>query len=204
MLILFFFFHFLFFQGNAAEACATEFKFTRQEQDAFALESFRRATEAQKSGAFNDEIAPIVVTVKGVSTTISEDESPKKLRADKVPTLKPVFTKDGTVTAANASSINDGACAIVLASSDYAKKNGLKPIARVVSYADAQQRPLEFTTAPALAIPKALKLAGLTLAQMDAIEINEAFAVVALANTKVRKRFASRMKKKQKCDERID
>lgn len=127
-----------------------------------------------------------MVKTKAGEVTISEDEGPAKLKADKVPTLKPAFTKDGTVTAANASSINDGACAIVLANGEWAVKQGLKPVAKIIGYADAQQRPLEFTTAPSLAIPKALAMAGIKLSQVDAIEINEAFAVVALANIKVR------------------
>lgn len=173
--------------GNAAEACAKQFGITRQEQDAYALESFRRAVAAQKAGLFKDEIAPIVVSTKKGDVTVSEDEGPAKLRADKVPQLKPAFTKEGTVTAANASSINDGACAIVLASAEWARARGLKPLARILSYADAQQRPLDFTTTPALAIPKSLERAGLSLDQVDAVEVNEAFSVVAIANTRLLK-----------------
>jgi acetyl-CoA C-acetyltransferase len=173
--------------GGAAEVCAKQYSFTREQQDAYALESFRRAKEAQKRGSFKNEIAPVVVKTKAGEVTVSEDEGPAKLKADKVSTLKPAFSKDGsgTVTAANSSSINDGACALVLASGDWAKSKGLKPLARIVSYADAQQRPVEFTTTPAKAIPKSLELAGLKLNQIDAIEINEAFAVVALANIKL-------------------
>lgn len=171
--------------GNAAEKCASDYKFTREQQDAYALESFRRAIAAQKAGLLNEEITPVVVKSKKGEVTVSEDEGPGKLRADKVPTLRPAFAKDGTVTAANASSINDGACAIVLSSAAYAEKKGLKPMARIVAYADAQQRPVDFTTAPALAIPLALKRAGLKLEQIDAFEINEAFSVVALANMKL-------------------
>jgi len=127
------------------------------------------------------------VTIKGKTgeTVVSEDESPAKLKADKVPTLKPAFAKEGTVTAANSSSINDGACAIVLSSEGFASEKGLKPVAKILAYADAQQRPLEFTTAPAVAIPLALKKAGITMEQVDALEINEAFSVVALANMKL-------------------
>lgn len=166
--------------------CASQYKFTREDQDAFALESFRRAQAAQKAGLFKDEIAPIVVRAKSGDVTVSEDEGPGKLRADKVPTLKPVFLKGGTVTAANASAINDGACAIVLASGEWSTKQGLKPVARILACADAQQKPVDFTTTPSLAIPKVLKMAGITLDQVDAFEINEAFSVVALANIKVR------------------
>lgn len=171
--------------GMAAEHCANQYKFTREAQDAYTFETFRRAQEAQKAGRFKDEIAPITVKTKAGETLVSEDEGPAKLRKDKVPQLKPAFTKDGTVTAANSSSLNDGACALVLASEEYASSKGLKPVARIIGYADAQQKGIDFTTTPALAIPKALKMAGLTLAQLDAVEINEAFAVVAMANTKI-------------------
>jgi acetyl-CoA C-acetyltransferase len=171
--------------GMAAEHCSKQYSISRQDQDAYALESFRRASEAQKAGRFNDEIAPITIKTKKGEVTVSEDESPAKLKADKVPTLKPAFTKEGSVTAANSSSINDGACAIVLASAKWAEEQGLKPIARIVAYIDAQQKPIDFTTSPSVGIPAVLKRAGLTLAQMDAIEINEAFSVVALANMKI-------------------
>jgi len=171
--------------GNAAEVCAKQFGFTRKQQDDFALETFRRAQEAQAAGKFAAEIAPVTLTIKGVETVVSEDEGPRKLRKDKVPTLKPAFAKEGTVTAANSSSLNDGAAAIVLASAEYAQSKGLKPLARILGYADAQQLPVEFTTAPAKAIPLALARAGISLEQVDAFEINEAFAVVALANQKL-------------------
>ena len=170
----------------AAEHCAKQYKFTREAQDAYTFETFRRAQDAQKNGRFKDEIAPILVKTKAGEVLVSEDEGPAKLRKEKVPTLKPAFTKEGTVTAANSSSLNDGACALVLASEDYATSKGLKPLARIIGYADAQQNGIDFTTTPALAIPKALKMAGITLAQLDAVEINEAFAVVAMANTQVR------------------
>lgn len=179
--------------GNAAEACARNQSFTREQQDAYALETFRRARDAQKNGLFNDEIVPVTFSTKKGEVTVSEDEGPGKLRADKVPTLKPAFDKQGTVTAANSSSLNDGACALVLASEAWAKERGLQPLARILGYADAQQRPIDFTTAPALAIPKSLEKAGLNIADMDAIEINEAFSVVALANIKLLNLDASKV-----------
>lgn len=171
--------------GMAAEHCAKQFQFSREAQDAYTFETFRRAQDAQKNGRFKDEIAPIMVKTKAGEVLVSEDEGPAKLKKDKVPTLKPAFTKEGTVTAANSSSLNDGACALVLASEDFAASKGLKPLARIIGYADAQQNGIDFTTTPSLAIPKALKMAGITLAQVDAVEINEAFAVVAMANTKI-------------------
>lgn len=171
--------------GIAAEVCADTYKFSRQEQDAYALESFRRATEATKAGRFKDEIAEVKVTVKGKETIVSEDEGPKKLIASKVPTLKPAFKPNGTVTAANASALNDGAAALVLANGAWARARGLKPLARIVGYGDAEKQPIEFTTAPSLAIPKAIKHAGLTAKQISFYEINEAFSVVNLANTKL-------------------
>ncbi len=139
-----------------------------------------------QAGKFKDEIVEIKVSVKGKESVISEDEGPKKLIAAKVPTLKPAFKSvGGTVTAANSSALNDGAAALVLASASWAKARGLKPLARIRGFADAAKQPVEFTTAPALAIPKALKHAGLTAAQVSAYEINEAFSVVNLANMKV-------------------
>lgn len=171
--------------GMAAEHCANQYKFTRAQQDEYTFETFRRAQEAQKEGRFKDEIEPITIKSKTGDVVVSEDESPAKLRKDKVPTLKPAFTKDGTVTAANSSSLNDGACAIVLSSDAFASSHNLKPLARIIGYADAQQKPVDFTTTPALAIPMALKNAGITLDQVDALEINEAFAVVAMANTQI-------------------
>lgn len=171
--------------GMAAEHCASQYKFTRAQQDEYTFETFRRAQEAQKEGRFKDEIEPVTIKSKTGDVIVSEDESPAKLRKDKVPTLKPAFTKDGTVTAANSSSLNDGACAIVLASDAFATSHNLKPLARIIGYADAQQQPIDFTTTPALAIPLALKNAGITLDQVDALEINEAFAVVAMANTQL-------------------
>jgi len=160
--------------GNAAEHCAKQFKFSREAQDAFTFETFARAQAAQKDGRFAEEIVPITISGKGGDVVVSEDEGPRKLKKDKVPTLKPVFDKSGsgTVTAANSSSLNDGAAAVVLSSAEFASKHGLKPVARVLAYADAQQKPIDFTTTPALAIPKALEKAGLTMDQIDAFEIN--------------------------------
>ena len=174
--------------GSAAELCATECKISREDQDAYALESYRRSQDAYKHGAFKDEIAPVSVPVRGKDPMIvSEDEEYKNLRAEKVPQLKPAFQKDGTVTAANASKLNDGAAAVVLMSAEKAKKLGLKPVARILGFADAQQAPEWFTTTPAKAIPLALDRAGVKLDQVDYFEINEAFSVVAIANNNLLK-----------------
>ena len=174
--------------GNAAELCATECKISREEQDAYALESYRRSVEAYKNGAFKDEIAPISVPVRGKDPiVVSEDEEYKNLKADKVPSLKPAFQKDGTVTAANASKLNDGAAALVLMSKEKADQLGIRPIAKIRSYADAQQAPEWFTTAPAKALPRAIEKAGLQPEQIDYYEINEAFSVVAIANNQLMK-----------------
>jgi acetyl-CoA C-acetyltransferase len=174
--------------GNAAELCATECKISREEQDAYALESYRRSNEAYKNGAFRDEIAPISVPVRGKDPiVISEDEEYKNLKADKVPSLKPAFQKDGTVTAANASKLNDGAAALVLMSKEKADQLGIRPIARIRSFADAQQAPEWFTTSPAKALPRAIEKAGLKPEQIDYYEINEAFSVVAIANNQLMK-----------------
>jgi acetyl-CoA C-acetyltransferase len=172
--------------GNAAELCATEYKISREEQDAYALESYRRSKEAYAQGLFKDEISPVSIAVKGKDPlVVSEDEEYKNLRADKVPTLKPAFTKDGTVTAANASKLNDGAAAVILMSKEKAEKLGLRAVARIRSFADAQQAPEWFTTTPSKAIPRALDKAGLKMEQVDLFEINEAFSVVAIANNKI-------------------
>jgi acetyl-CoA C-acetyltransferase len=169
--------------GSAAELCATECNITREEQDAFAIESYKRAQEAQKAGKFDKEIVAIEVKDrKGEITLISSDEEPNAVKFDKIPGLKPVFKKDGTVTAANASTLNDGATALVLMSADKAKELGIKPLAKIISFADAQQAPEWFTTAPAKAIPLALHKANIDINAVDYFEINEAFSVVALAN----------------------
>jgi acetyl-CoA C-acetyltransferase len=156
---------------------------TRQDQDAYAITSYKRAAAAWASGKFKDEIVSVTITDrKGNSTLFNEDEEYKNVNFDKIPGLRPAFTKDGTVTAANASTINDGASALVLMSASKAKELGLKPIARIKGFADAAQDPMWFTTAPSLAIPKAWKQAGITAKDVDYYEINEAFSAVAIAN----------------------
>ncbi|WP_341843490.1 acetyl-CoA C-acyltransferase [Chitinophaga caseinilytica] len=172
-----------FHMGNAAEICATEYKISREDQDAYAKQSYQRAAEAWEKGYFAGEIVP--VTTGGKSpVTVSDDEEYKKVNFEKMATLKPAFQKDGTVTAANASKINDGAAAVVLASGEKVKELGLKPLARIVSFADASQAPEWFTTTPVKAVNKALAKAKLDIGQMDFVEINEAFSCVALANEK--------------------
>lgn len=168
--------------GNCAEQCATKFKFTREQQDAYAIESFKRANAAQKDGRFAAEITPVEITdAKGNVTKVEQDESPAKVKYDKIPSLKPSFQKDGTITPANASSINDGAAALVLASAATAKEKGLKPLARLVAFGGHAQDPVWFTTAPVAATQKALKSAGWSVADVDLWEVNEAFAVVPMA-----------------------
>ncbi len=172
--------------GNAAELCATDCKITREEQDAYAIESYKRSQAAYAKGSFKEEIVPVNIPQRGKDDLIvSEDEEFRKVDFNKVPTLKPVFVKDGTVTAANASTLNDGAAALVLMSAEKAKELGLKPLATIVSYADAQQAPELFTTAPSKALPRAVEKAGLTLKDLEYIEINEAFSAVAVANNKL-------------------
>ena len=172
--------------GNCAELCAKEHGITREEQDAFAITSYTRASEAWKAGKFNDEIVPVAVPQrKGDPIIISEDEEYKNVFLDKIPGLRPAFDKEGTITAANASTLNDGASALILASAEAVEKHGLTPIAKLVSYADAAQAPEWFTTAPSLAIPKALDKAGLKTSDVDFWELNEAFAVVGIANTRI-------------------
>jgi len=174
-----------FHMGNCAEDCAKKYNISREAQDNFALESYNRAANATKNGLFKNEIVAVQIPAakKGdPPVEIIEDEEIKKLKADKVASLKPAFIKDGTVTAANASKLNDGAAALVIMSAGKAKELKVKPLAKIISFADAEQAPVEFTTAPAAAIPKALKKAGLTTKDIDYFEINEAFSVVALAN----------------------
>lgn len=172
--------------GSAAELCATECGFSREDQDAYAIQSYERAQSAQKEGKFNNEIIPVEIKGrKGDIVVVSEDEEPMAVKFDKIPGLKPVFKKDGTVTAANASTLNDGAAALVLMSAEKAAELGIKPLAKILSYADAQQAPEWFTTAPSKAIPLALKKAGKTVKDVDYFEINEAFSVVSLANNKL-------------------
>jgi acetyl-CoA C-acetyltransferase len=170
-----------FHMGNAGELCAKERGFTREAQDAFAKESYRRALAAQTEGRFNDEMVSVVVPGRKGDVTVSVDEEPSRGDPDKMATLKPAFDKAGTITAANASKLNDGASALVLASGDAVKRLGLTPLARVVGYGGAAQAPEWFTTAPAKAIENTLKRLGLTVADIDLFEINEAFSVVALA-----------------------
>jgi len=171
--------------GSAAELCAETCNISREDQDKFAIESYKRAQNAQANGKFKDEIVAVEIKDrKGEITLFSEDEEPAAVKFDKIPSLKPVFKKDGTVTAANASTLNDGAAALVLMSADKAKELSLNPIAKILAYADAQQAPEWFTTAPSKAIPLALKRANITKEQVDYFEINEAFSVVSLANNK--------------------
>ena len=172
--------------GNCADMCAKEHNISREEQDQFAIDSYTKASEAWKQGKFNDEIVPVSIPQrKGDPIVFSEDEEYKNVKMDKIPALRPVFTKEGTVTAANASTLNDGASALVLASKEAVEKHGLKPIAKVVSYADASQAPEWFTTAPAKALPIAIQKAGLKNDDIDFWELNEAFSVVGLANIKL-------------------
>ena len=171
--------------GNCADLCAREKGFSREDQDTFAMESYNRASKAWSEGKFNDEIVPVAIPQrKGDPILFSEDEEYKNVKMDKIPTLRPAFSKEGTVTAANASTLNDGASALVLMSKEKMEALGLTPLAKVVSYADAAQAPEWFTTAPSLALPKALKKAGLDNSDIDFWELNEAFSVVGLANNK--------------------
>lgn len=175
-----------FHMGNAAEICAKECNISREQQDEFAITSYKRAISAHENGYFDDEIITVKVTDrKGNITEVEMDEELKKVNYDKIPDLKPVFDREGTVTAANASSINDGAAAVLVMSEEKAKDLGLKPMARIVSQASAAKAPEWFTTAPSDAIPKALKRAGLDKSEMDLFEINEAFSVVSLANNQI-------------------
>ncbi|MBX7224538.1 MAG: acetyl-CoA C-acyltransferase [Chitinophagales bacterium] len=171
--------------GNSGDRCAVKFNFSREDQDAFAIESYRRATEAYQNGWFADELFEVEIKGRGDSTFVKEDEEYKKLRADKVATLKPAFGKEGTVTAVNASKINDGAAALVLMSKEKATALGIKPLAVIKGYADAEQAPDDFTTSPTPAVQKALAKAGLTVSDIDYTEINEAFSNVTMANTKL-------------------
>lgn len=171
--------------GNAAELCAREENISREEQDAFAISSYTRAAEAWKAGKFDQEIIPVEIPQrKGDPVIFREDEEYKSVNFDKIPSLSPVFDKNGTVTAANASTLNDGASAMVLMSEEKAAELGLKPLARIIGFADAATAPEWFTIAPSLAIPKAIENAGITKEQVDLYELNEAFSVVAIANNR--------------------
>lgn len=174
--------------GSAAELCAVDCNISREEQDAYAVESYKRAQQAQGEGKFKGEITPVELKdKKGDITLFADDEEPSAVKFDKIPALKPVFKKDGTVTAANASTLNDGAAAVILMSRQKADELGIKPIAKIISFADAQQAPEWFTTAPSKAIPLALHRAGLDAGQIDYFEINEAFSVVSIANNQALK-----------------
>jgi acetyl-CoA C-acetyltransferase len=172
--------------GNCAELCATKYQISREAQDEFAVASYQRAAAAWQAGRFADEVVGVSVPQrKGDPITVVEDEEYKNVFLDKIPALRPAFEKEGTITAANASTLNDGASALILVSEEAVEKYGLKPIAKIVSYADAAQAPEWFTTAPSLAIPKALAKAGLTTSDIDYWELNQAFAVVGLANIQI-------------------
>lgn len=175
-----------FHMGNAAEICATECNISREQQDEFAIESYKRAINAHEKGYFDDEVIEVKVKDrKGNVSKVTMDDELERVNYDKIPNLSPVFDKEGTVTAANASSINDGAAAVLMMSEEKAKDLGLKPVARIMSQASAAKQPEWFTTAPADAMPKALKRADLTKEEIDLFEINEAFSVVTLANNEI-------------------
>ncbi len=172
--------------GVCADACATEYTFSREDQDAYAIQSYERSAKAWSEGKYSDEVIPVSVPQRrGEPIIISEDEEYKNVRMDKIPALRPAFSKDGTVTAANASTINDGAGAMILMSAEKAQELGYTPLASIKGYADAAHEPEWFTTAPAKALPKALAKAGLNQSDVDYFEFNEAFAVVGLANMKI-------------------
>jgi acetyl-CoA C-acetyltransferase len=172
--------------GVCADLCASEYEFSREDQDAFAVQSYERSAKAWENGKFDNEIIPVAVPQRrGEPVLVSKDEEFTNVKLDKISSLNPAFTKDGTVTAANASTINDGAAALILMTEEKAIALGLKPLAFIRSYADAAQDPKWFTTSPSLAIPKALEKAGLTVDDVDFFEFNEAFAVVGLANAKI-------------------
>jgi acetyl-CoA C-acetyltransferase len=172
--------------GISADLCANEYKISREEQDQFAIQSYERSAKAWETGKFDNEIVPVAVPQrKGEPVIVSKDEEYTNVKLDRISGLNPAFTKEGTVTAANASTINDGAAALVIMSEEKALALGLQPLAYILSYADAAQEPKWFTTSPALALPKALKKANLTIEDVDYFEFNEAFSVVGLANAKI-------------------
>jgi len=172
--------------GVCADACATEYGFSREDQDTFAIQSYKRSAAAWNSGKFSNEVVPVEVPQRrGEPITVTTDEEFTNVKLEKIPALRPAFTKDGTVTAANASTINDGAAALVLMSKDKAKELGLNPLATIKSYADAAREPEWFTVAPAKALPKALDKANINIDDVDYFEFNEAFSVVGLANMKI-------------------
>ncbi|RSC93328.1 acetyl-CoA C-acyltransferase [Tenacibaculum singaporense] len=172
--------------GVCADECAVEYEFSREDQDAFAVESYNRSAKAWSEGKFADEVVPVEIPQRrGEPIIFSEDEEYKNVKMEKIPALRPAFTKEGTVTAANASTINDGGAALVLMSADKAAELGLTPLAKIKGYADAAHEPKWFTTAPAKALPKALAKAGVSIDDVDYFELNEAFSVVGLANMKI-------------------
>jgi acetyl-CoA C-acetyltransferase len=174
-----------FAMGCAADICATDNNISREEQDAFAIESYKRSQAAWDNGKFKGEVVPVEIpSKKGNPVMVDKDEEPWNVKFDKIASLRPAFGKEGTVTAANASTMNDGAAAVVLMSSDKAKELGIKPIAIIRGYADAEQEPVQFTTTPSIAVPAAVKKAGLQMNQIDYVELNEAFSVVGIVNTK--------------------
>ena len=171
--------------GNAGELCAREYKVTREEQDAFAVASYKRAEKAVASGAFKEELVGVEVPNGKEKIMVMQDEEPARVKYDKIPALKPAFEKEGTITAANASKINDGAAAVILMSGKKMKELGLKPFAKIIGFADASQEPDWFTTTPSKAMPKAMKMAGLEVKDADLFEINEAFSVVGIVNQRL-------------------
>ncbi|MSQ38008.1 MAG: acetyl-CoA C-acyltransferase [Chitinophagaceae bacterium] len=174
--------------GNFADACATKYNVSREAQDTFAVNSYKKAQAATEHGWFKDEIVPVEIPQKkGAALIIDKDEEPSKVNFDKLPQLNPAFSKEGTVTAANASTMNDGAAAVVLMSAEKAKELGIQPIAIIKSFADAEQDPKWFTSSPSLALPKALKKANLTINDIQFFEFNEAFSVVGIVNTEILK-----------------
>ena len=171
--------------GNAADFCAAENVISREEQDAFAIESYKRSQAAWDGGKFGDEVVPVEIpSKKGDPVVVSKDEEPWNVKFDKIASLRPAFGKEGTVTAANASTMNDGAAAVVLMSKEKAEELGIKPLAVLRGYADAEQEPEWFTTTPSIAVPKAVKRAGLQMSDIDFVELNEAFSVVGIVNTR--------------------
>ena len=172
--------------GICADLCASEYEFTREDQDNYAIQSYERSAKAWETGKFDNEIVPVAVPQrKGDPIMVTKDEEYTNVKLDKIPALNPVFSKDGTVTAANSSTINDGAAAVILMTEEKAIALGLKPLAYITGYADAAQEPKWFTTSPSKALPKALAKAGITIDKVDYFEFNEAFAVVGLANAKI-------------------
>lgn len=174
-----------FAMGCAADICAAENKISREEQDAFAIESYKRSQAAWNEGWFAEEVVPVTIASKKGDVVVDKDEEPWNVKFDKIASLKPAFGKEGTVTAANASTMNDGAAAVVLMSKEKAEEFGIKPLAVLRSYADAEQEPTWFTTTPSIALPKAVKKAGLEMKDVDYVELNEAFSVVGIVNTKM-------------------